>query len=153
MSVSITVAELTEYVRSGWFSYILSFKNDRFHALCSLILTYYLNIIASAVIVVLIISFYDYHILSQLLRILITMVIISGMVFSALVLLYVVSGRYVCFTLLIPIMSMIGCILIYITIAHPSVDYVNDLSICMLLVVSILGYVFSFLQVHGTDFQ
>ena len=153
VSVSITAIEIIEYVKSGWFSYTLSFRNDRLGTLCSLVLIYYFNIIVSVMLVVLIISLYDCYIILQLLRIIIFFILVSSVVFSTLLLLYVGMGRYVYFALLIPIMSVIGCILTYITIVYPSIDYMDNTLICILLVISILNHVISFLKINRTDFS
>lgn len=148
---SITFLTFSNNIKTGWYSFLISYKNERNWILGSSLLVVHLNILVCSGIMLLLISLYDSNIIDTILPTIVTIALLSSLVSSGALTVFASTGKDFGFNLAVPAMAILGCILTYISIVHPAGDFPNMVLFGILALISIVNIALSFVMIKKTD--
>lgn len=151
ITLSITFLTFSNNIKTGWYSFLISYKNERNWIIGSSLLVMYLNILICSSIILLLISLYDSSIVDMILPTIITIVVLSNLVFSVALMIFASTGKDSGFNLAIPAMAILGCVLTYTSIIHHTEAFPNMLMLGAIILVSLVNIVLSFVMIKQTD--
>jgi hypothetical protein len=150
---SITFLSFSDGIGSGWYSFLVSSENDRTGLIGSMLLVFCINILISAGLTAAILAVYDQNIIDTVSSTLMLALLICDLLFCVALLVYSSTGSRSAFSVTLPALAIMGCILTYISIIEPDAGQPGLVGILATLIVSAVMIALSFRMIRRTDLR